>query len=217
VLTGAAVLLALVAVGVALRWWMRRYDALGRSRPFPWISIVLLAVLSAGAAAPGVMRAREESRLQRAAGDLVGHPVRVHCQSFGGTFMDAGADLGHVFFRSDGAPEPATTIKYEQCGFLSHYLNSGKTAPSLDEVIAVHVLTHESMHLRGIRDEAQAECAAVQRDAHDAELLGASPAAALALARRYWSEIYPRMPDDYRATECRAGGTLDEHLSEPPW
>ena len=50
-----------------------------------------------------------------------------------------------------------------------------------DQVVAVHVLTHETMHMVGITNEAQTECAAVQRDAQMAVALGASPAEAQAL------------------------------------
>ena len=82
--------------------------------------------------------------------------------------------------------------------------------PTRDQVEAVHVLTHEAMHLSGRLEEAAAECAAVQRDAHTARLLGA-PAAA------YWRDVYPLMPDGYRSADCRPGGTLDDGLTDAPW
>jgi hypothetical protein len=57
----------------------------------------------------------------------------------------------------------------------------------------------------------------MQRDAAMARRLGATEDAALALAVRYWQEIYPSMPDAYRTADCRPGGKLDEHLPDPPW
>jgi hypothetical protein len=84
-------------------------------------------------------------------------------------------------------------------------------------VIAVHVLTHESMHMRGQPDEARAECEAMQRDAETAQLLGATPQEGLALARAYWLQDYPNMPDAYRSGDCVLNGSLDEHLPDPPW
>ena len=84
-------------------------------------------------------------------------------------------------------------------------------------VVAVHVITHESMHMTGSVPESRAECSAVQRDSMTARLLGATPREALALARRYYTLIYPNLPDEYRDSECVAGGTLDEHLPEAPW
>ena len=81
----------------------------------------------------------------------------------------------------------------------------------------MHVLDHEAVHLSGRLAEAAAECAAVQRDAHTARLLGAASAEAAGLAASYWRDLYPLMPDGYRSPECRAGGALDERLPDARW
>ena len=96
-----------------------------------------------------------------------GARVAVRCQTVGGAFVDAGPELGYVRWRADGSPEPWTLIKRDQCRDLAAYLRSDKRRPTRDQV-AVHVLTHEAMHLSGRLGEAVAECAAVQRDAHTA-------------------------------------------------
>lgn len=87
----------------------------------------------------------------------------------------------------------------------------------LVSVVLLAVLAHEAMHMAGLVQEHAAECAAVQRDARAARLLGASPDDARALAVAYWRTAYPAMPDGYRSTACRPGGTLDEHLPDAPW
>jgi hypothetical protein len=69
----------------------------------------------------------------------------------------------------------------------------------------------------GETDEAKADCRAVQRDAELARLLGAAPADAATLARRYYREVYPRLADTYRDGACARGGTLDERRADPPW
>jgi hypothetical protein len=148
---------------------------------------------------------------------LAGARVAVCCQSLGGAFVDGGPELGYVRWRADGSPEPWTLIKRDQCRHLAAYARSDKRRPSRDQVVAVHVLTHEAMHLSGRLDEATAECAAIQRDAHTARLLGAPAGAAAALADAYWRGIYPLMPDAYRSTDCRPGGSLDERLDDAPW
>ena len=84
-------------------------------------------------------------------------------------------------------------------------------------MIAVHVITHEAMHLSGRLGDAAAECAAVQRDAETARLLGSPAADATGLAVSYWRDLYPLMPDGYRSPECRAGGAMDERLADAPW
>ena len=174
-LTYIAVALALGAVAVGVRWWLRRSDELNRPRRFPWVSVAVLAALAVAAAVPGVLRSHQERRLGGAASVLAGAPVAVRCQSLGQAVLDGGPELGYVRWRADGKPEPWTLIKRDQCRHLAAYVRSAKRRPSRDEVVAVHVLTHEAMHLAGRLSEAGAECAAVQRDAHTARLLGDAP------------------------------------------
>ena len=208
---------ALAAAAIATRWRMTRVDAFGRPKPFPHLSVGLLGVVAVVAVIPGYLRHREESTLSKVATTLVGAPATVHCQSFGQTLLDVGAELGYVRYSAGGVPEHQTLIKRDQCKALNAYLRSDKHAPTDDEIVAVHVLTHESMHMRGLTDEVSAECAAVQRDELTAKLLGADDAEARELARRYWLLDYPRMPDNYRSADCRPGGAMDEHLATAPW
>ena len=194
--------LVLAAVIVA-RWLNRRVDWLGRIAPFPRISVGLSLGLALCFAVPMAVEAWVEHQLEGAASHIAGGPVQVSCQSLGQAFVDLG-------------PERSTLIKFRPCGNLRAWLGSTKVNPSLDQVIAVHVVTHETMHMVGLTNEAHAECAAVQRDAAMAEALGASPAEARDLALRYWTEVYPRMPDEY-VGGCGAGGTYDEQLPDAPW
>ncbi|WP_203757748.1 hypothetical protein [Cellulomonas chitinilytica] len=189
--------LALAAV-VTIRWVLTRVDALGRVAPFPRISVGLCLAIVLGCAVPLVVHARLEHRLERAASTVAGEPVRVHCQTVGEAFVDVGSELGYVRWGEDGVPERSTLIKSHVCGDLRAWLGSSKAHPTLDQVVAVHVLTHEVMHMTGTTDEALAECAAMGRDAETAIALGASQDEAAALAQRYRTEVYPRMPDDYR-------------------
>jgi hypothetical protein len=102
-------------------------------------------------------------------------------------------------------------------GVTGHWSSRRRDALGRDEVIAVHVLTHEAMHMRGETNEATAECEAVQRDRTTAALLGATPRQADELARTYWLTVYPDMPADYSSAECRPGGALDEGLTTAAW
>ena len=205
------------AVLLAGRWTLRPRDGLGRALPFPLLSVTVLALLGAGLLVPVVRHHRLEQRLDAAATALVGQPVVVHCQTAGQELVDAGAELGYVRYGTDGVPERATLIKRAPCAALRSYLSSAKADPTQDEVIAVHVLSHEARHMAGVTAEAVAECQAVQRDALAARLLGATADQATLLARRYWRLDYPRMSDDYRSPDCRPGGPLDERLPDAPW
>jgi hypothetical protein len=210
--------IALLAAGavVAGRWWLHRVDAIGRKVALPW-SAWMLPLLGCIVAIPVVRHHNEETRLSHAASVLSGTKATVHCQSGTGEWVDVGNELGFVKYGPDGVPEHSTLIKHAQCGLLASYLGGGRDHPSLDEITAVHVLTHESMHISGITNEAQAECAAVQRDYQTAMLLGANDRQAQFLTRAYWHGVYPYMPDDYRTADCRAGGRLDEGQPNAPW
>ena len=212
----ASLIAAAAAVVVAARAWVQPFDSIGRRRKFPKVTVTLLVVIAVALAVPTVLRHREEGRLAKVASVLVGQPVTVHCQTFGQTFTDLSGDLGYVKYGPDG-PEPHTTIMRGPCGDLRNYYGGDQARPSAQEIIAVHVLTHESMHMRGQENEAFADCEAMQRDAETAQLLGATPEEGLALARAYWITDYPNMPDGYRSEECKLGGNLDEQLPDPPW
>lgn len=209
--------LAGTAIAVTLRWSMARVDEVGRLRAFPMVTVLAPATASAILAVPVIRQHAVQNLLSEASSRLVGHEVEVHCQSFGETWLSAGTDRGQVWFTAQGEPEPRTTIAYQTCRDLRGWVASDRDASDLDRVIAVHVVTHEAMHMAGIRHEAAAECAAVQRDEWTAALLGASPEDAEAMSRRYLLEVYPQLPDSYRSDQCASGGDLDEHLETSPW
>ena len=204
------------AAAVAGGWSLRRVDVLGRRRPFPWFSVVALVVLGLAAGVPWLLRVRLEARLGTVATGIAGTPVEVRCQSFGQAFVDVGAELGYVRF-DNGTPQPWTLIKRDGCDSLSDYVRSDKERPTEPEIVAVHTLTHEAIHLRGIADEAITECLAVQHDALTAELLGASPEGARRLAAVYWETMYPLMPPGYKSADCAPGGALDAGIAAAPW
>jgi hypothetical protein len=194
--------LALVAFAgfMAFRWMIARRGS--EQAAFPWITVASLVVVSAACIAPWFLRVRLETKLSQAASEIAGRDVYVKCQSFGAAFFDPSANLGHVAFDAEGNAEPRTLIKRDQCRDLAGYLSSDKAGPSHEQIVAVHVLTHESMHMAGRTSESEAECLAVGNDSRMAELLGAPSAAARALAMSYWTNTYPNMPAKYRSIEC---------------
>ena len=206
-----------LAAGLAVRWVLHRVDALGRVAPFPKISVGLSLALALSCAVPLAVQGWVESRLERAAVTVAGGPVTVHCQGLGQAFLDLGPELGFVRWGTDGVPERSTLIKRSPCAHLRAWLWSATSHPTLDQVIAVHVLTHEAMHLAGHYGEAEAECLAMQHDSEMAQLLGATPENADALARSFWVNVYPRMAGDYVSAGCTADGPLDESPGDQHW
>jgi hypothetical protein len=207
----------LVAAAVAVRWTATRTDVLGRRRSFPVIGVAVPLLVAVVAGVPVVRHARTEARLAQVAAALVGHQVTVRCETLSQAWTSAHTELGYVRFDADGQPEPLATLTVDACSDLSDWMGDHRGDAPQNQVVAVHVLTHEAMHLAGERNEARAECAAVQRDARTAALLGATPAQARAVAWRYWRIDYPTLPDDYRTADCAPGAALDEGLEDAPW
>jgi len=206
---------AIAALALLARWLMQR--GVREHAPFPAISISACVVLAVGATFPVVDRVTLESRLSHSSSALLGMHVEVDCQTLTGSALDMGRELGYVKWGPGGIPEHKTLIKHQQCNDLHSYLDSGKLHPSAAQILAVHVLTHESMHMSGITSESVAECDAMQHDTAMAEDLGAPAVAAHKLAVAYWLTVYPDMPDGYTSADCRPGGALDLHLPDAPW
>jgi len=85
------------------------------------------------------------------------------------------------------------------------------------KLVAVHVLSHEAVHLSGFHGEASAECLAVQVDAYVATALGADEGFARAMAREFWRDHYRPRSDAYRSRDCRDGGRLDLFPERAGW
>jgi hypothetical protein len=83
---------------------------------------------------------------------------------------------------------------------------------------SVAALAHESQHVRGIANEAQAECYGVQAIQRTTEALGRTAAEGRYLASLYWRNGYLRQSDsEYRSGDCRDGGALDLHSETHVW
>ena len=190
------------------------------SRSVPWIGIAVVLVPLVGLGYTERQWQSAEQVFSKAAVALAPQADGIHCQRLGETFTYAGAELGHVWFDASGDPDGTAFIAYDVCQDLTEYWQSSvqhKATPTIDELVAVHVLSHEAMHLKGVLPEALAECEAMQHNAWLAEALGARPEDAQALAERYWLAIYPRMPAEYRTDRCYEDGPLDRTPGDGIW
>lgn len=131
--------------------------------------------------------------------------ARADCRRFSESFFSLGSYEGYVEHQN---PDVAR-YGNEPCRALASYASSNKQSPAIDEIAAVHLIAHETMHVNGYWSEAEAECRAAQLSHLVAERLGATKTQARALQARYFVEIYPRMRDGYTSRECREGGSLD--------
>jgi hypothetical protein len=172
---------------------------------------------------------RIEPLFTRVARDIVAPATEVRCwspsdwsavqkESFGGNRELAG-------FAS--AAFKRVNLAWDICSDLATLAYTSRRpggAEELDIAFAVTTLMHEAGHLKESGDfygagenEPLAECWGMQHIREAARALGASQAYADDLAGRYWAELYPKRPPEYRTRRCRDGGAYDVRKDSPVW
>jgi hypothetical protein len=195
-------------------------------------SLLVVLALLLGVLATQQSKRANERRLAGIASDLAGRDVSIHCQSFWGELLDISGRSGSVGFDHNGAPLDAASLSRGTCGWLGRIADDdarddlacveaalfvGACGRDADHLVhAIVTLAHESIHLRGEKDEAATQCYAVQLAARTAQLLGV-PRAPAAAVGRYALARQRYMPADYQSSECRPGGTLDLHPETTWW
>lgn len=194
---------------------------------------VLVVVLALSAVAvylgPYRERQRDETALGRIASVIAGRGVTVECAGAFATLTDVSSRDGSVEFGPDGTPADEAKLSGATCARLRSFLAGD--VPGLEclaveahcseeaerAAVAVNVLSHEAWHLRGVRNEAAAQCYALQTNADTALQLGASPDEAAAIASWVDRRVQPALPSEYRTSECRDGGPLDLQPERTAW
>ena len=106
-------------------------------------------------------------------------------------------------------------LPWHTCAWL--HVAGIRTLSRWDRAAALAALAHEFEHLRGVDDEARAECYSHQNLAAVAETLRATREESRKLARLAWREFYPPSDPAYVSPECRNGGRLDLHPMRREW
>lgn len=178
-----------------------------------------------------------EQRLGEVESALAGRPVGVDCQSFVGGLVDIGWRAGEVEFDAAGRPGNKAFLTRKTCKDLEKLWRADDKESVVGCVVharleadklwavcrsgasiagSVKVLAHEAQHLRGITDEAAAECYGIESTAFTARALGATEQQADALAEFAWLSLR-YMPQSYVSPECHPGGELDLHPETTAW
>jgi len=168
-------------------------------------------------------RVREQNHLAEVASDLAGHQVGVRCPGFLSSLVRVRTEGGYVKFDAAGNPAAHTVLSPETCKALRHPERADFSCIERGDCTfkqfrvgwALHTLAHESFHLRGIAEEAVAECYALQNTAYVGERLGLGSATAQRVQTWVYLKGYPNEPDEYRSEECRDGGELDLRPASP--
>lgn len=207
------VLTWLLAAGMTLIGWLLFRHLTGRRAPY---LIAMLCLLVACGVVVEVQHRRMEARYTAAVKDLLGRKdTFVVCERLSGALVNVWNRAGYVKWTPDGSKPSRADLTWGTCRDLRSW--DPDTDPTSEQVVALHVLTHEAMHLDGHYGEAEAECEAMQHDAAMAHLLGASPATGQHLAETYYRDMYPRMREGYTSGDCRKGGDLDATPGDGIW
>jgi hypothetical protein len=188
-----------------------------KPRPLLVTALMLLAAFSLFAEAG---HRQSQHRYSEAIQSLTGRPeVNVSCQRLGSGLIDADRYSGWVNFEN-GKPTKTAHLDWRTCQDLRSFernLDAPLGHLTREQITAMHVLTHEAIHLTGVSNEAATECIAIQNDETTATLLGVPAATAAAIPGRYLVETYAHMPDDYWSADCVEDGPLDQTPTDGSW
>jgi hypothetical protein len=154
---------------------------------------------------------RLESFLSEKASELAGiQSVTVHCNSLLDSIFTPSVNLaGLAYFE-----ERKIVFEYQWCNYITEYLDHPENVSSR-ELFSLAIFTHESMHIRGERDEQKTECQAIQRNHIASKLLGVPDLIARKNAIAYYKTYYPQHP--YFTRSCAPGKKFDEALADSVW
>ena len=190
-------LLVVLLVGVGLFAYAYRID-----REAGWPSV------------PAAERARAERRYAAEAARIAGRPVTVRCDD-SYSFTGVGSDAAGVAF----IPRALAYLQPAICRSLYRITFEGSLGARDDAAFAITVLAHEATHLRGVRNEAETECLALQEGVSLGRRLGLDAATARELMRaqrdRDLSDASVQRLDYRLPPECRNGGSLDLRPNDP--
>ena len=204
VLTVFATAIAAWALFASYRAIVRRDDPDGRG--FRAAVAALLAIAALTSWSFEVAHHQRQQLATEALGVLSNvKGVRADCERYTEELFNLSQFQGYVYY--DGSN--VAHLRRNVCQDLWDYAHGGQANPTEGQILAVHIVAHETQHINGVRVEAVAECTAVQLNYLVAEKLGATPEEARELQRRYYVEYYPRQRDPYVSSDCREGGAFD--------
>jgi hypothetical protein len=175
-----------------------------------------------------VRREENENRLALVASEVALRDVDVSCPGFWTRLVEITPNAGWVDFDEHGRPDDETSLSATTCRGLERVWRRDQTSFACllrggcdqDTLRAVHgivTLAHESWHLRGVVDEAQTQCYAVQTVERVARGLGVRAWDAGLIAVRVAADDAASPTGEYHSAECRPGGRYDLHPGTPDW
>lgn len=206
-----------------------------RKRPSGWnrYSFIMLALVLGVVVAlvwPQIRARQIEGKVKPLVTALSARDASVYCPRYLTAVIGF---VGAVSLDDEGGPANTTQLTGHTCNALKHlYTPAGRaelecldTAPgtcsegALRSVVALSVVTHESMHIKGQLNEGGAECDSLAQGPVIAQTLGIRPAQAAVISWLHYAGMNPFTPPQYRVTagNCPAlQGLVPQVASETP-
>lgn len=137
-------------------------------------------------------------------------------------------NVGSVSLDANGQPSDHTNLTGPICDAMQHFyrpggrreldclLTDGRCPESARQtIVAMSTIAHESMHLAGVLDEAQAECSSIAAGERTAQLTGLRPEQGRMIAYLHLTALNPNTPEQYSITRDNCPGAA-ELLRRPP-
>jgi hypothetical protein len=167
-----------------------------RREPMRWLSIGLLALVIVPNLGFEIVWVHTQAVASKVVRDVSGKAGGyAYCERVSEAFFDGGIRSGEVV---SNEPDKAF-LAWQTCEDFKAFLFSNHESISESQLIAVHVIVHEAIHVSGDYNEASTECKAMAQDARILMSLGMSSANADAAALRYRTGVYPRLGSEYRS------------------
>lgn len=171
---------------------------------------------------------QNERRLALVATELAQRDVGVDCPGFLTRLIEITPNAGWVEFDEHGLPADDTHLSAATCRSLERIwraeeppsfacLRTACEGETLELVAGIVTLAHESWHLRGVTNEAQTQCYAIQSIELVALRLGVRRGDARAVAEFVAAHDARSPHGEYHSHECRPGGAFDLHPETPAW
>lgn len=143
----------------------------------------------------------------------------VKCDSWF-SFLNSGGStsvLGFVEVGPDYKISSRVRLPRQTCDDLRTFILSGSNEVSKATVRGVGVLTHEAEHVRGVLDEARAQCNATQEADRMATALGASDSVATQFPSLVDGILTPLLSSEYDSPDCVENGPMDRTPGDYSW
>jgi hypothetical protein len=200
------------------------------SRPSAWnapaFGMLAIFLLALGALLWPQVRARQvERKVAPLVQGLAERDVSARCPRYITAIF---TNVGSVSLDANGNPIDRTDLTGPICDALRHFytdagraemqclVTDGRCRDSAREtVIALSVVAHEAMHLRGVLDEGAAECASIGAGERTAELTGLTPEQGRMIGYLHLRALNPSTPPEYAVSpgNCDAAQDL---IANPP-